>query len=122
MTEDNVTEWVETNDIEGIRYEVEELVTNILSQKKNESVLQNIYDQPCGRWLELLSLCKNQFEINARLENIEHMINEKVYVTWINSKEPEKADGFSSLVFFVNELGWSTVAFYNRKLLQKSNT
>jgi len=71
-------------------------------------------------WVYADELCDGDPDLIERLDTLQDTSDAELLVMWVDYSDIVDQDNFVSVVFHAEGHGWSTVAVYNRNLLQQT--
>ena len=102
-------------DIIDIEDELTDFAADLLALKKNETVLKCLFAQPAGTWVKATSCIDNTDQIYQEISSLQASCNGTLQITWL--ERPELGHDYGLVLFYVDSLGWNSLALYNRGLL-----
>ena len=100
------------------KYKFINLCADLVSEKKYETFLDNLFLLDAGICVPMSVLCKNRVDILSKLEPLEEANKVTLLAMWINA--PNLSDGFCVIHFFEVDDHWSYIVLFNRSLFLSS--
>ena len=96
------------------------MTADLVEQNDNSPFLERILAQQAGVWEATAVLCSNLAPIKTHIEQLQKHMAGTLQATWLDYPNSEHGAGYCVILFFLEELHWSSVALYNRqRFLQK---
>ncbi|WP_017660870.1 hypothetical protein [Baaleninema simplex] len=111
-----------TDDFSDLSVEenLSDIAAELLSSRRNEDFLERLFSVESGKWIDMPPLCKGLIEIEEQLEEAGKSFREAPQVTWLPYSSPCYEQGFCIIIFFVEDLHWSSVALYNKNYFHET--
>ncbi|MEL7225813.1 MAG: hypothetical protein AAGL17_13410 [Cyanobacteria bacterium J06576_12] len=106
-------------DIIGIEDEIADFTADLLSLAANEPILERLFTQSAGTWTNLTDFLEADDLTAQEVASLQSACKGLLRVTWL--EHPELESGYCLVLFYVDSLGWNSLASYNKARLQKSN-
>jgi hypothetical protein len=103
-----------------IRDLLEDLLADLVSEKKYVSFLKRLFSFNPGDWQSAASLC-GDMPVIERLRELENLADDSIYVMWVNYPG-EHDDRYCLIVFYLEALILGSFAIYNKSMLEKWNS
>lgn len=103
----------ETLEIED---ELADFTADLLALRANELVLQGLFENPLGNWSDLANFLDGPSEIAEKLTFLQTECDGTLQVTWL--EHPELDQGYCLVLFYMDSLGWNSLALYNKARLE----
>lgn len=97
--------------------ELADFTADLLALQSNQPFLKALFAYPSGHWMNLQDLCDLSSVTNA-LASLEAQGQGQLRVTWL--EHPETSLDYCLILFYMNSLGWNSLALYHRSLIAKS--
>lgn len=81
-----------------------------------ELSLKRLFQREPGKWTAVHELC----DAEQRLQALEQLADGVLQAAWMEYPESAYGEGYVTVLFFIESLPWSTVAIYNKALLERT--
>ena len=110
----------------NIEEQLADITADLVERDENNPFLERIFSQKAGVWEAIAVLCNNLAHIKTQLEQLQKPLVGTLQATWLDYPNSEHGEGYCVIIFFLEELHWSSVALYNRqwflqRLAQRQN-
>ena len=99
--------------------QLDDLVADLLSQKKYQGVIERLFAQSKGVWASVKVLCTGYADRETAWEWIGRLSEEELVTAWLDYPGTAESEGLAVILFFYTRSYWSKAAFYNRNALPK---
>ena len=87
---------------------------DLVALKDNNAFLAHLFATAAGRWVRVVTVCGESLGIATRLEELETLAGGTLRVTWLEYPDSIYGAGYCVIIFFLEELHWSSVVLYNK--------
>jgi hypothetical protein len=95
--------------------ELLDFTADLLALKEYQPVLGQLFGLEVGQWENLSELLQGFPEMRNRLMELESLAKGRLRVNWL--RHPETSDAYCLVLFFMESLGWDSLAVYHRSLV-----
>lgn len=106
-------------DVIEIDDEFADLTADLLSLEVNEPIIERLFSRPVGRWSDLTDFLEVEHPTTQEVDALQSSCNGRLRVTWLEHPELEK--GYCLVLFYVDALGWNSLALYNKARLHSAH-
>lgn len=96
----------------NIENKISDITADLVELEENSAFLERLFSIEAGKWVDAVSLCKGLTQIKGQLEKLKE---ETMRVTWLDYPDAAHGKGYCLIIFFSEELHWSSVALYNKQ-------
>ena len=104
----------------NIEDQLADITADLVEQDDNSPFLERIFSQQAGVWEATAVLCSDLAHIKTQIEQLQKQLAGTLQATWLDYPNSGHGAGYCVIIFFLEELHWSSVALYNKQwFLQK---
>ncbi|WP_149109044.1 hypothetical protein [Limnoglobus roseus] len=96
---------------------LEAFVPNLLSERKYEVFVANLFRSERGRWLSAEQLCPKVDDVDDFFRRLAGLVKRELLVVWLD--HPDAEGEYSYVHFYLEDYFWTTSAIYNLRLLSR---
>ena len=96
----------------NIENKLADITAALVELEENSTFLGRLFSIEAGKWVDAVSLCKGLTQIKGKQKKLKE---ETVRVTWLDYPDVAHGNGYCLIIFFSEELYWSSVALYNKQ-------
>ena len=96
----------------NLENKLSDITADLVELEENSAFLERLFSIEAGKWVDAVSLCKGLTQIKGQLEKLKE---ETMRVTWLDYPDAAHGKGYCLIIFFSEELHWSSVALYNKR-------
>src|SRR5262245_6103541 len=97
---------------------LENFVPNLLSEKRYEGFLVNLFASERGKWLNVAELCRGMDGCADFFSRLAALVTRKLLVVWLDHPGLEGEYGY--VHFYLEDYFWTKSALYNLRMVAKS--
>ena len=105
----------------NVEDKLSDITSDLVELEENIIFLERLFSIESGIWIEVTSL-----SIGLRKENsigkLSRSLKGKLWVTWLDYPISTYGKGYCTIIFFSEELHWSSVALYNKQWFSQKLT
>lgn len=104
----------------SIEDQLADITADLVEREENRLFLERIFAQKAGVWEATAVLCNNLAPMKTHIEQLQKHLAGTLQATWLDYPRSGHGEGYCVIIFFLEELHWSSVALYNKQwFLQK---
>jgi len=104
----------------NIEDQLADITADLVERDENSLFLERIFSQKAGVWEATAALCNHLVHIKTQIEQLQKQLAGTLQATWLDYPHSGHGEGYCIIIFFLEELHWSSVALYNKQwFLQK---
>lgn len=103
------------SEVIDLEEELADFTADVLALKTYESSLRRLFDSPSGIWSDLETLLEGNRQAVNEIATLQSNCQGVLRVTWLNP--PNLDMGYCLVLFYVESLGWNSLAVYNKARL-----
>ncbi|MCA0456826.1 MAG: hypothetical protein LCI00_22830 [Chloroflexi bacterium] len=96
-----------------------DMTADLVASRVSERFLARLFSANSGQWLSVLSLCHQIDDLEDRVKTLEGHTEGRLGrldVVYLDYPQSLSGEGFCIIFFFMDTIGWSTHAVYNKRL------
>jgi len=102
----------------NIEEELYDLSADLLTEQRFFPFIERLFAQNPGVWSRVELLCSGIPLIEDRVQSLSAQLEGNFMVSWLDYSGGPYVSGFASIMFFEDQLLWSSIAVYNRERIQ----
>lgn len=110
------------DDTLALEDKLSDLFADLVSISYNENFLLSLFACKVGEWKNVIDLCDRLPQVKEKVSLLEEECEGNLRVTWIDYSSEAYDTGYCMILFFVEELHWSSVAVYNKLHFMRSTS
>ena len=91
-------------------------VPNLLSERKYEGFLANLFRSERGHWLSVEQLCRGLDGADDFFRRLAGLVKRELLVVWLDHPDAEGEYGY--VHFYLEDYFWTNSAIYNLRVLE----
>lgn len=93
-----------------------DLMADLLSFSSYSAFIKTLFAQPQTTWVDVIWVCDELGLKHSSFAQLEKELPSPLFATWLPL--PEEDDTFFVVLFFVQDMLWSSTAIFNRNFAQ----
>lgn len=101
----------------NIEEQLYDMSADLLSERQFLPFVERLFAEEPGAWSTVASLCNGISLAEDRIRSLCDQLEGNLVVTWLEYVGGPYGPGFASVIFFEDQLLWSSIAVYNKNLI-----